>query len=87
MDGRRFRRQQVIGNYIVDFYCPSERLIIELDGVPHSKPAAKVYDNNRDLCLANAGNKILRFKNGIVFENMQSVLNTIQENFGWKVES
>jgi very-short-patch-repair endonuclease len=38
LDEKKFRRQQSIGNYIVDFYCPSEKLIIELDGDPHGDP-------------------------------------------------
>ena len=35
IDGRKFRRQHSIGKYIADFYCPSEKLIVELDGEPH----------------------------------------------------
>ena len=35
IDGRKFRRQHSIGEYIADFYCPSEKLIVELDGEPH----------------------------------------------------
>jgi len=47
-DGRKFRRQYSIGNYIVDFCCPSEKLIIELDGNPHCEYHKILEDENRD---------------------------------------
>ena len=47
LDGRKFRRQHSIGNYIVDFCCPSEKLIIELDGDPHGEYIKIQEDANR----------------------------------------
>ena len=47
LDGRRFRRQHSIGGYILDFYCPSEQLAIELDGKPHFYAEAIEYDRER----------------------------------------
>lgn len=75
--GYKFRRQHVILNYIVDFFCFSEKLIIELDGPIHSSRKAREYDQRRtDLLVAN-GYRILRFKNAEVFQNEKKVLLTI----------
>ncbi len=87
LDGRKFRRQQVIGNYIVDFYCYSEHLAIELDGVPHNSTAAKKYDLKRDSSLLRGGVKVIRFKNRIVFENPEFMTDTIRASFGWQNET
>ncbi|HML76097.1 MAG TPA: DUF559 domain-containing protein [Anaerohalosphaeraceae bacterium] len=83
LDGRRFRRQHSFGNYILDFYCPSERLAIELDGQPHFNTRAAVYDYERDLFLAHFDVLVLRFVNRFVFDNPQGVLNQIRDHFGW----
>ena len=45
--GRKFRRQHSVGRYILDFYCPSERLAIELDGAHHYTPAGQDHDARR----------------------------------------
>lgn len=59
----KFNRQHSIGNYIVDFYCASKRLIIELDGKVHSIPDQKQKDIVRDENLKEMNFKILRFSN------------------------
>ncbi|MDO1501098.1 endonuclease domain-containing protein [Winogradskyella maritima] len=79
--GRRFNRQHSIGNYIVDFYCASEKLIIELDGEVHNNPKAKAYDLKRTQFLEAKGYSVIRFENRLVFEALPSVLLTIQETF------
>ena len=81
LEGRRFTKQHSIGNFIVDFYCPSEKLIIELDGEVHNNPVAENYDANRALYLNDLGYKVLRFENKMVFDNFNSVLNEIRDNF------
>ncbi|MFW5766795.1 MAG: DUF7149 domain-containing protein [Bacteroidota bacterium] len=83
-EGRKFRRQHSIGNYIVDFYCPSEKLAIELDGEVHNTPEAKEYDRERDLFLKYFGVTVLRFENRMVFENQETVLEIIKGEFGKK---
>ena len=83
LDGRRFRRQHSFGNYILDFYCPSERLAIELDGQPHFNTRAAVYDYERDLFLAHFDVLVLRFVNRFVFDNPQGMLSQIRDHFGW----
>ena len=79
--GRKFRRQHSINNFIVDFYCASEQLIIELDGQAHLNPTAEENDRRRDRILEGMGFKVLRFENKMVFENLESVLKEIRDNF------
>ena len=75
MDGHKFRRQQPIGPYIVDFACMPRKLIVELDGGQHAKQEA--YDEKRDTFLQDKGYRILRFWNNEVFENCFGVLESI----------
>ena len=63
LDGRKFRRQHGIGPYIVDFYCPEEKLAIELDGSIHEEPEQKDHDQKRDAFLRERGILVLRFGN------------------------
>ena len=81
LEGRKFRRQHSIDNYIVDFFCPSERLIIELDGETHNNPIAQEKDGIRDEFFRNLGYTVLRFENRMVFDNLSSVLQKILEHF------
>lgn len=83
LEGRKFRRQHSFGCYILDFYCPSERLAIELDGQPHFEAEAIEYDRERDLFLKHFDVLVLRFVNHWIFENPEGVLNHIRERFGW----
>ncbi len=79
--GRKFRRQHSIANYIVDFYCPVEKLIVELDGEVHNDAMQSAHDFERDERLRSLGNRIVRFENKIVFKDMEGVLMVIVENF------
>ncbi len=79
--GRKFRRQHSVSNYILDFYCPAERLAIELDGAAHDTTSAQEYDHERDLFLKWFRIKVLRFENRWVFEEMEAVLGEIQKHF------
>jgi len=79
--GRKFRRQQSIQNYIVDFYCPQEKLIIELDGQSHFDVGGQVYDEHRDEILIALGFTILHFENKMIFECIDGVLDEIAEKF------
>lgn len=75
--GHKFRRQHSIGKYIVDFYCPKRRLIIELDGSQHIDSE---YDKERDRHLKGLGFKILRFWDNDVNNNLEGILLKIVEN-------
>jgi very-short-patch-repair endonuclease len=79
--GRKFRRQNSIGYYIADFYCPSERLIIELDGQHHYTPEGLEKDSERDDHPEELGIKVLGFENKEVLNNLTAVLKCIKSNF------
>ncbi|MDD7884792.1 endonuclease domain-containing protein [Flavivirga sp. 57AJ16] len=81
LKGRKFRRQHSIKNYIVDFYCASEKLIIELDGAYHLNVAQQNYDQERTEALENLGFKVLRFENKSVFKDSANVLEEISKHF------
>ena len=76
--GNKFRRQFVLGNYIVDFICLDKRLIIEVDGGQHMDNAG--YDSQRDEWLNKQNFKVLRFWNNQVLYEMDSVLEVIATN-------
>jgi len=76
MEGLRFRRQQPIDMYIVDFVCFEKRLVIEVDGGQHA--TAGVYDKGRDEYLRQAGFQVLRFWNNEVMRNTEGVLTMIR---------
>jgi very-short-patch-repair endonuclease len=80
LEGRKFRRQHSIGNYIVDFYCSSDKLIIELDGNQHGDYIQIPKDEQRDSYLEASGYKILRFENRFVFQDIEFVLETIRKS-------
>jgi|TARA_B110000967_G_scaffold25098_1_gene23105 very-short-patch-repair endonuclease len=79
--GRKFRRQHSINNYIVDFFCFEEKLIIELDGEHHFSDEGYKKDSKRDAALNTAGYKIIRIENKWVFDNLEGVLDDIKRNF------
>ena len=81
LKGRKFRRQHSIENYIVDFYCASENLIVELDGAIHLDFAQQNYDEERTKKLEALGFKVNRFENKLIFERLDEVLNEISSNF------
>ena len=62
-NGAKFRRQQIIEGYIVDFYCPTKKLVIELDGSQHYTEEGEISDANRDKVLSDMGIKVVRFTN------------------------
>jgi len=80
--GRKFRRQHSVGPYILDFYCPEEKLAIELDGQGHFNFSAEEYDAERTAFLNTYGILVLRFENKEVFEQTEGVLETVKQAFG-----
>ena len=79
LQGKQFYRQKIIGNYIVDFYCPKAKLVIELDGGQHYSSEGKEKDRTRDEYMKDIGLKVLRFSDKEVFKNTQGVLERIWE--------
>ncbi|WP_248724323.1 endonuclease domain-containing protein [Seonamhaeicola sp. ML3] len=81
LGGRKFRRQHSIEHFIVDFYCPQEKLIIELDGAVHLDFAQQNYDLERTRRLEYLGFKVIRFENKMIFEDLAFVLQEISHSF------
>ena len=81
LDGRKFRRQHSVEDYILDFYCPSEKLAIELDGMPHFSIIGAKQDIKRDKYLNSLSIKVLRFENRDIYNNLRCVLGFIMDNF------
>ena len=79
---RKFRRQHGVGVYVLDFYCPGERLAIELDGNAHDHEAAEIHDLRREAYLARCAIRVLRFTNDEVENNLAGVVAAIQQAFG-----
>ena len=80
--GKKFRRQESIGPYIVDFYCPDCRLIVELDGARHFRATVEEYEERRTKYLEERGLKIVRFENCEVYRDLEFVLERIREEIG-----
>ena len=79
----KFHRQRIIGNYIVDFYCPKLKLIIEIDGYQHFYEENKEYDQKRTEYLENLGFYVLRFENTEVnkdIEEVRYIINNVCDN-------
>ena len=73
--GYKFRRQQPIGQYIVDFYCSLSQLVIEIDGDTHADQIE--YDQARTKWLATEGYKVIRFTNSDIHANLENVAEEI----------
>ena len=70
-------RQKVIGNYIVDFYCASAKLVIELDGSQHYEAAGQMKDSVRDAFLSDLGLTVVRYSNLDISQNFEGVCQDI----------
>jgi len=77
MNGAKFRRQQPIGRYIVDFFCPERRLVIELDGGQHASQVEA--DQRRTEFLTKSGYRVLRFWDNDVLSDTEAVLQKIAD--------
>jgi very-short-patch-repair endonuclease len=77
LSGVQFYRQKPIGEYIVDFYSSSIRIVIELDGGQHFEPENIEKDRLRDDYLKSKGLRVLRFDNHEVIKNLSGVLDVI----------
>jgi very-short-patch-repair endonuclease len=75
--GLKFRRQHPIGCFVVDFYCPAEQLVVEVDGGVHEDLSHRAGDAEREQWLSELGLKIVRVSNEVVMSDLQSALRTI----------
>ena len=76
----QFYRQKIIGNYIVDFFCPKYHLIIEVDGGQHYSDEMLNADRDRDETLKSMRLTVLRFTNVDIFKNIEGVVTRIIES-------
>jgi very-short-patch-repair endonuclease len=81
LEGRKFRRQHSFGSFILDFYCSSEKLCIELDGSLHFTEEGIENDKRRTQYLKSKGINEIRFENWEVFEKTDEVLEKIKSMF------
>ena len=75
----QFYRQKPILTFIVDFYCPAAKLVIELDGSQHLLTEHQILDSVRDAALTKLGLQVLRFDNRQVLLEMEAVLTVVNE--------
>jgi very-short-patch-repair endonuclease len=80
LNNSQFYRQKIIGNYIVDFFCPKYHLIIEVDGGQHYSDEMLNADRDRDETLRSMGLTVLRFTNVDIFKNIEGVVIRIIES-------
>jgi very-short-patch-repair endonuclease len=76
--GYKFRRQVSIGNYIVDFYCPQLKLVVEIDGATHATSDEIRYDLERDDYLKSLGLTVKRYLNVDVKNNLSDLMHDLQ---------
>jgi len=79
-EGLKFKRQQPIGKYIVDFICFEKKIIVELDGGQHMQSSARDKDKERDLWCEAQGYVVLRFWDNEVLMNTRGVLEVIKRH-------
>ena len=76
--GLKFRRQVPIGPYVVDFFCPAARLVVEVDGAGHHTAEGMARDAARDALTRAHGVRVLRFPNDEVLRHLPEVLARIR---------
>src|SRR5258706_9040594 len=76
--GLKFRRQQPLGGYIVDFYCHELRLVVELEGEVHSQPSRMKRDARRKARLERLGCNVLCVPNGLVLQDPDGFLTKVR---------
>jgi very-short-patch-repair endonuclease len=85
LKGYWFYRQKPIGDYIVDFFCPKAKLIIEVDGSQHFVNETIEYDRIREEYVSSLGLKVLRFTNTEVLKHVEGVVERIEEEINEKI--
>ncbi|TAK64530.1 MAG: endonuclease domain-containing protein [Dehalococcoidia bacterium] len=80
LGGRKFRRQQPIGPFVLDFYCPSERLAVEVDGGVHENPEQSRLDAERQRLIESLGIRFVRLRDSVVRQELNAAP-AISSNF------
>jgi very-short-patch-repair endonuclease len=79
LGGWKFRRQQPLGEYFVDFFCPALRLVIEIDGSRHWSDQQGAYDERRDAWLRSMGYEVIRIPVGYIDRDLGAVIDEIHD--------
>ena len=79
LNGYKFRRQHSVGKFVVDFFCPKLKLVIEVDGNSHFLDEKPERDRERQKYIENHGIRFLRFTNADIYKNMNEVLTSIEK--------
>ena len=79
-------RQKIIGNYIVDFYIHSSKIVIELDGIQHETEEQRTRDKERDEFLSEMGITVLRYPNTVINKRFKFVCGDILEHLGLSID-
>jgi very-short-patch-repair endonuclease len=79
LEGFKFRRQQIVEGFIVDFFCEEAKLVVEVDGGVHDTEEQKKIDEHRREVFKIRGLVEIRFKNVVIVETIESVLKSIRE--------
>lgn len=85
--GFKFRRQVPFGPYILDNYCARAKLVVEADGDTHATPEGQESDRERDAFLATYGILVLRFWNGTIHHERETVLDCIADACAERTQS
>ncbi len=75
----KFRRQHGIGPYIVDFYCPEQSLVVEVDGDSHADANQILKDRQRENYLLSLGLQVIRYQNDDIMKNLDGVLEDLSK--------
>ena len=73
-----FRRQHPLSDYVVDFYCETLKLVIEVDGSIHADPIVALEDKNKEESLISYGLEVIRYTNEVVINDVDSVVKSIK---------
>ncbi len=82
LNGWKFWRQQPIGPYYVDFYCPAARLVVEIDGPGHEFDASWAYDLRRQAWLEAEGYRVVRLHVSLIDQDVGAAIETIEAALG-----
>lgn len=77
LGGLKFRLQHPVGYFVLDFYCPSRKLVVEVDGPVHADPGQAIQDDLRTEHLAAYGCRVVRVTNEEIFDDLDDVLERI----------
>ncbi len=85
--GLKFRRQQIIDGFIVDFYCEQAKFVVEIDGSVHDTTEQQSYDDHRNKVFNAKGISVIRFSNDEVIFKIDSVLDKLQKSLNGLIPS